>query len=105
MQPCQNSDALASMRQIADEFYRAAVRQPCHAFIEFAGLMNEYIKICAENEHFLAANRHTGATMQVPPFRIDYIREKLECIFSPFASVDIAPLLAADQLQPTAIDR
>lgn len=93
----QHADTLATMHAIADQFYCAAVRQPCHAFIEFAGLMNEYIKICAENDHFLAANRHTGVPMQVPSFRIDYIREKLECIFSPFANVNIASLPAASE--------
>lgn len=88
---------IALMQSIADEFYRAARRQSCHAFLEFAGLMNEYIKICAQNENFLNANRHTGTVMQAHECQIDYLQEKLSCIFSPFAQVQISsinPLLS-----------
>ena len=38
--------ALAARRRAAKEFYAAAVRIGNHPWIEFTGLMNEYVNCC-----------------------------------------------------------
>ncbi len=74
------------MSDTADAFYRDAVSIGNHPFIEFAGLMNEYILACrrahAEGIDFTQCNRHTGNPLPLHPTMSDYINEKLECIFS-----------------------
>lgn len=78
--------ALVEMTQAADTFYRSAVRIGNHPFIEFAGLMNEYIQACrqahAQGLDFSQCNRHSGHALPLHPVMSDYINEKLECIFS-----------------------
>jgi hypothetical protein len=82
----EREQALLEMRRTADAFYRSAIKIGNHPFIEFAGLMNEYIAACqmAHNEglDFSACNIHNGKTLPLKPFMSDYINEKLECIFS-----------------------
>lgn len=77
---------LASMQQASSDFYRHAVQIGCHPFIEFAGLMNEYIKCCAEAHKagidFATCNTHTGQQLPIPAYSVAYINEKLECIFT-----------------------
>ena len=78
--------ALVQMRHASSEFYAAATRIGNHPFIEFTGLMNEYIKAC-ENAHgtgidFSECNVHSGRTLPLEPYMSRYINEKLECIFS-----------------------
>lgn len=82
----EREQALLEMRRTADAFYRGAVKIGNHPFIEFAGLMNEYIAACqlAHNDgvDFSECNVHNGKTLPLKPFMSDYINEKLECIFS-----------------------
>lgn len=82
----EREQALLEMRRTADAFYRSAVKIGNHPFIEFAGLMNEYISACqlAHNEgmDFSQCNVHNGKALPLKPFMSDYINEKLECIFS-----------------------
>ena len=76
---------LDKMETISDAFYRGAVRTENHAFIEFTGLINEYIKICSHaaerGQDFRESSTHTSQRMAIAPFQLDYIREKLECIY------------------------
>lgn len=55
---------LAGMRRASSAFYRDAARIGCHPFIEFAGLMNEYIKLCeialARGVDFTETSVHGG---------------------------------------------
>jgi hypothetical protein len=86
--------ALKRMQQTADEFYRSAVSIGNHPFIEFAGLMNEYINAC-RNAHtkgidFSECNRHSGRPLPLHPVMADYVNEKLECIFSGAKALDCA---------------
>lgn len=82
----QRDIALQQMQEIATDFYYKAVKTNCHPFIEFAGLMNEYIKACRDAHEkgidFTRCNRHTGQILPLEEYRSDYITEKLECIFS-----------------------
>jgi hypothetical protein len=78
-------ESLERMRLAADNFYIAASRTNCHAFIEFTGLMREYCKVCEENLargiDFRDLNGHTSQRMELQPYEIDYFNEKLNCIF------------------------
>jgi hypothetical protein len=77
---------LDQMRQVSDRFYAAAVAIKNHAFIEFNGLIVEYITLCQrahdQGIDFTRCNIHTGTTLPMEPFNVDYISEKLGCIFS-----------------------
>lgn len=76
---------LRGMRGASDYFYSMAVRIGVHAFIEFTGLMNEFIKLCEEAHaagiDFTMANVHTGQHLPFQPHHIAYLYEKLECIY------------------------
>lgn len=77
---------LRRMRDAAKVFYGMAVQTNCHPFIEFTGLMNEYIS-CCEDAHgngidFASCNKHAGQHLPMPAHSVDYVNEKLECIFT-----------------------
>lgn len=76
---------LVKMQAASDGFYAAAVRTGNHAFIEWAGLINEHIKLCREaaerGEDFRQFSVHTGARHQLADFHRSYILEKLDCIY------------------------
>ena len=86
MDAMEREQALCAMRASADAFYRSAVQIGVHPFIEFAGLMNEYLQACtqahAQGIDFSECNRHSGQVLPLHPVMSDYINEKLECIFS-----------------------
>jgi len=78
---------LVDMQIASDEFYRSAVAINNHPFIEFAGLMNEYIKLCREalkqGIDFTQASTHTGVALPFQAFHIAYLGDKLDCIYGP----------------------
>lgn len=78
--------AIDQMARASNAFYGAAVHIGNHPFIEFTGLMNEYIQACrdahAMGVDFSDCNTHSGTELPLPSFRVDYINEKLECIFT-----------------------
>lgn len=80
-------EIIAGMKRISSTFYSAVIQLNCHAFIEFTGLMNEYIKICEDNLaagiDFTEANAHSGIKLLIAPHQIAYFAEKLDCIFGP----------------------
>lgn len=76
---------LESMRQTSARFYASASLSGCHAFLEFAGLLNEFIKACADAEArgdhgWVHANGH-GGNLKLELHQVAYIREKLGCIY------------------------
>ena len=79
--------SLELMRGASNTFYKLAALTQCHPFLEFTGILNEYIKICEENYKirgidFREENIHTGKNqMVIADYMVDYINEKLECIF------------------------
>jgi hypothetical protein len=81
----QREAMLEKMQQASHAFYYAATRIGNHAFIEFCGLMNEYIKLCHEAHEqgidFTLLNVHSGRPLPMKPHHADYIGEKLGCIF------------------------
>lgn len=77
---------LAGMRQASSVFYAMAFKIGCHPFIEFTGLMNEYIKMCsnalAQGQDFTETSIHgDGKPLPMRSFEKDYLNEKLECIY------------------------
>lgn len=94
MNPEERERALRSMRAVSSLFYAQAVQIGNHPFIEFAGLMNEYIQ-CCEDAHrqgidFTECNKHNGQVLPIKEFRAHYLNEKLECIFSGTRVVEVA---------------
>jgi len=78
-------ESLVKMRAASNQFYTAATRVEAHAFVEFTGLINEYIKVCEANlkrgTDFRELNAHREGQLQMEPYQLDYITEKLNCIF------------------------
>lgn len=83
-------DMITEMEKISSVFYQLAIRVGNHAFIEFAGMMNEYIKICRDTVNsgrdFTCANTHVGQSLVFAGYNLDYIFEKMDCIFGPSIS-------------------
>jgi len=78
---------LEGMRRASSMFYARAFAIGCHPFIEFNGLMNEYIKIC-ERAHrdgidFPRASAHSGIAIPMATYEAAYLGEKIGCIYGP----------------------
>jgi len=80
-------EALRRMRVVSNSFYGPATATGCHAFIEFCGFMNEFIKVCEgtmnAGEDFLDSNTHNEKGLVMQPYEADYLAEKFDCIFGP----------------------
>ena len=77
---------ISQMQAASNEFYRAALRIGCHPFIEFTGLMNEYIQMCREaltqGQDFTETSIHgSGQPLPMKEHHRAYLTEKLECIY------------------------
>lgn len=77
--------ALDQMKQASSAFYMMATRIGNHPFIEFTGLMNEYIKACQQAHDdgidFSECNAHSGVELPLKDYHLRYLQEKLECIY------------------------
>lgn len=77
---------LRRMRDASNVFYGLAVQAGCHPFIEFTGLINEYVRCCEEAHKngidFSDCSTHAGRHLPMPSYAIDYVNQKLECIFT-----------------------
>lgn len=78
---------LDQMRRASNAFYAAAVRIQCHPFIEFCGLMNEYLQMCRRAHEqgidFTNLNQHSGGALPMERYNAAYLGEKLGCIYGP----------------------
>lgn len=96
--PEQLEKMIVEMRKVSNAFYRNAVTIGNHAFIEFCGLMNEYINMCsatvAAGGDFTECNVHTGKSLTIRDYQGAYLAEKFECIFGPTMASN--PKIAAD---------
>ena len=86
MHELNSKDSLNKMQEISSTFYYQAVQLGIHPFIEFAGMMNEYIKMANQSwdkgVDFTQTNIHSDAPGLVAyGFNGDYLAEKFECIF------------------------
>lgn len=80
-------EMITKMTAVSGAFYSGAVRTGCHTFIEFTGLMNEFIKVCHQSMvagvDFALASTHSGVPLVVHDYNAAYIAEKLDCILGP----------------------
>jgi hypothetical protein len=85
--PQTPKEILAAMKAASNNYYREAIATNCHTFIEFTGLINEYIKICERNLQqrgidFTNTSVHAdGPRLHIENWELNYINEKLCCIF------------------------
>lgn len=83
----ERAEMIDKMRLVSERFYGPATMTGVHAFIEFCGLMNEYITVCAEAQargiDFTMANTHTGEALPFQVHNAAYLAEKLNCIYGP----------------------
>jgi hypothetical protein len=81
----EREDALRRMDEAVDLFYGAAIQIGNHPFIEFAGVMTAYAKSCWRAHDagidFTECNQHAGRQLPMERFEVDYLAEKLHCIF------------------------
>jgi len=68
---------IEQMTHAKNVFYELAVAAGHHQFLEFAGLMSEYLKLCTEAHE--AGNDFSALPMK--EHHAAYIAEKLECIY------------------------
>lgn len=97
----QRERALAEMQEASNAFYRSAIHIGNHPFIEFGGLMNEYINACrqahAKGIDFTECNVHSGQVLPLHPVMSDYLNEKLECIFAGSKVLDASAVAPAEE--------
>lgn len=83
----ERAEKLERMRVAAKTFYGLAQEAGCHAFLEFTGLLSEYIKICESAEalgiDWIHSNKHGGEALPFEDYNIAYLAEKLDCIYGP----------------------
>jgi hypothetical protein len=77
---------LTGMRDASSAFYDDARTVGCHPFIEFCGLMNEYIVMCRaaldQGIDFTETSIHgSGKPLPMQEHHRRYLNEKLECIY------------------------
>lgn len=77
---------ILKMQAASDAFYREAQRIGCHPFLEFTGLMNEYIGMCqsalVQGQDFTETSIHgRGQPLPMKERHRAYLTEKLECIY------------------------
>lgn len=79
--------AAADVQVAVERCYWIMMEANVHSFTEFNGLMAIWANIlqrCAdENISFHEANTHSGKPLPVETHDLDYLAEKLECIFGP----------------------
>lgn len=94
--PQTPEEILEAMKIASHNFYREAIATNCHTFIEFTGLINEYIEICERNLKqrgidFTKTSAHCPGEprLQIEGWELDYINDKLRCIFPNFKLVEV----------------
>lgn len=86
-------EMVRKMQRVTSDLYPKLCATGCHTFIEFCGLMNEFIKVCEQAAQdgiqFPLANEHSGIVLPVATYNLMYIAEKLRCIFGPTIDANI----------------
>jgi hypothetical protein len=98
--PQTPDEILEAMNIAAHNYYREAIATNCHTFIEFTGLINEYIKICERNlkqrgVDFTKTSAHCPCEprLQIEDWELNYLNDKLRCIFPNLQLVKIEKTL------------
>lgn len=87
---------VAAMREVSnrtyDVFFWGNMGAYAHAFIEFNGLLSKYVDICQraaeQGIDFTDANVHSGIPFPVEEHDMNYLGEKLQCIFGPMINAN-----------------
>ena len=93
--PQTPKEILAAMKAASNNYYREAIATNCHTFVEFTGLINEYIQICEKNldqgVDFTKTSVHCPGEprLHIEGWQLEYINEKLQCIFPDLQLVKI----------------
>ena len=93
------------MEKVAEQvywmFFHAEMGARIDAFIEFCGVLSKYVQICQrcaeEGIDFTQLNTHTGQAMPVEVHDMEYLGEKLQCIFGPIIDANPAARAALKQ--------
>lgn len=94
--PQTPEEIVEAMKIASHNYYREAISTNCHTFIEFTGLINEYIKICERNLQqrgvdFTQTSVHSPGEprLHIEGWELQYINDKLRCIFPNLQLVEI----------------
>ncbi len=93
--PQTPKEILAAMKAASNNYYSEAITTNCHTFVEFTGLINEYIQICEKNldqgVDFTKTSVHCPGEprLHIEGWQLEYINEKLQCIFPDLQLVKI----------------
>jgi hypothetical protein len=75
-------------------FFASNMGGRVHAFIEFNGLISKYVDICERAAErgidFTMANVHGATPLPVELHDLEYLAEKLRCIFGPMLNANPA---------------
>lgn len=82
---------VARMRAVSnatyDLFFTTGMGGDVHAFIEFCGVLSKYVDICErcaqQGIDFRHLNTHGNTALPVENHDMEYLGEKLDCIFGP----------------------
>lgn len=90
-QSMTDPDILATAEKAVETFYWHLYGQHIgsrfHAFIEWCGVMGEYLKMVKDSGvEPCTLNTHSESTCAVPEHQLAYLAEKLNCILAPFLS-------------------
>ena len=81
----ERAKAIEKMDSAVGAFYVQAVSIGNHPFIEFAGVLKAYVNSCRRAHYagidFSECSAHSGSELPIESFDIDYLNEKLNCIF------------------------
>jgi hypothetical protein len=85
--PEKRAEMLQQMEKLIEAFYWQAFKIGCHPFIEFCGVMGEYLKV-AQAAHkagidFTNTTAHSGHALPIAPYNARYLGEKIGCIYGP----------------------
>lgn len=76
----------SEVRHFYDALFRLGVGAEFHAFVEWCGVMKEHLNICRDlieqGIDPFTLNKHTGMELPIPSYRLDYMAEKIDCIFA-----------------------
>ena len=85
-------DLREEVEQLYKRLFILNVGGKFHAFLEWCGVMSEHLNICEDmirnGAPAFSMNRHTGSTPPIPPYRVTYMGEKLECIFDGLIKIE-----------------
>jgi len=85
--PSERENMLRRMRGAKDLFYMLAREIGVHQFLEFAGLIGEYIIIC-EAAHREGIDFATDGKLPMRAHHAAYLAEKMDCIYGHAFAVD-----------------